>query len=75
MDYLVVIHRAEEGGFRAEVPSLPGCYAQGESVEDVLAEARDAIVSHVQALMEDGQPLPDESLIVSTVRVLEPLAP
>lgn len=39
----VIIHEAEEGGFWAEVPALPGCFTEGESREELLANLRDAI--------------------------------
>lgn len=58
MKYAVVVHEAEEGGFWAEVPALPGCFAQGESMEDVLADMQAAIQSHLEALELDGQPIP-----------------
>ncbi len=35
MKYKVIIHEAEEGGYWAEVPSLPGCFSQGETFEEV----------------------------------------
>jgi len=33
MEYTVILHPAEEGGYWAEVPALLGCFSQGESVE------------------------------------------
>ena len=39
----VLIHKAEEGGFWAEVPSLPGCVSQGETVEELRGNIREAI--------------------------------
>ena len=75
MEYVVVIHQAEEGGYWAEVPALGGCFAQGESVERLLEDVRGAISSHLEALREDGQALPDRSeIILATVRVPEPTA-
>ena len=38
-----IIHDAEEGGFWAEVPAVPGCVTQGESIEEVTANLREAI--------------------------------
>jgi predicted RNase H-like HicB family nuclease len=38
-----IIHPAEEGGFWAEVPALPGCFKQGETVEEIRANVREAI--------------------------------
>jgi predicted RNase H-like HicB family nuclease len=43
MTLKVLIHTAEEGGFWAEVPALPGCVTQGETEEEVRANVREAI--------------------------------
>lgn len=69
-DFVVVIHTAEEGGYWAEVPALEGCFAQGETVEDTLIDARGAIASHLEALRDDGQHAPSpHSVIIGTVTV------
>ena len=41
--YAVVIHEEPQGGYWAEVPALPGCYSQGESVEELIVNVREAI--------------------------------
>lgn len=43
MKVKVLVHEAEEGGFWGEVPSIPGCASQGESIEELLANLREAI--------------------------------
>jgi predicted RNase H-like HicB family nuclease len=43
MKIKAVVHEAEEGGFWAEVPAIPGCATQGETMEELLANLRDAI--------------------------------
>ena len=43
MKIKVVIHEAEEGGYWAEVPAIPGCATQGETVEELLKNVRDAV--------------------------------
>ena len=43
MKLKAIIHAAEEGGFWAEVPALPGCVTQGASLEEVTANLREAI--------------------------------
>ncbi len=69
-DFIVIIHAAEEGGCWAEVHALDGCYAQGETVGETLADARGAIVAHLDALREDGQSVPaPHSAIIGTVTV------
>lgn len=43
MKVKVVVHEAEEGGYWAEVPSIPGCATQGETFEELLANLYEAI--------------------------------
>ena len=44
-----IIHPAEEGGFWAEVPALPGCFSQGETIEEVRANIQEAIEGWLMA--------------------------
>jgi len=60
----VLIHKAEEGGFWAEVPALPGCVSQSETVEELRANVREAIEGWL--LAEDGELKPG-----TTDRVLD----
>ena len=43
MTLRALIHSAEEGGYWAEVPALPGCVSQGETVDEVRSNIREAI--------------------------------
>ncbi|MBD2451407.1 type II toxin-antitoxin system HicB family antitoxin [Nostoc sp. FACHB-152] len=43
MKIRAIIHPAEEGGYWAEVPALPGCITEGETMEEVIANLKDAI--------------------------------
>jgi predicted RNase H-like HicB family nuclease len=43
MKVKAIIHPAEEGGFWAEVPALPGCITEGDSMEEVMTNLKDAI--------------------------------
>jgi len=43
MKIKAVIHPAEEGGYWAEVPALPGCITEGETIDEVMANLKDAI--------------------------------
>ena len=43
MKIKVIVHQAEEGGYWAEVPALPGCATQGDSFEELLANLYEAI--------------------------------
>jgi predicted RNase H-like HicB family nuclease len=50
----VIIHPAEEGGYWASCPSLPGCYSQGETWEDTLANICEAIDLYVDDMTASG---------------------
>ncbi len=56
----VIIYPGESGFWVAECPSLPGCVSQGQSREEAIANAREAINGYVQVLEEDGLPVPEE---------------
>ncbi len=70
MDYTVLIHPAEEGGYWTEVPALPGCFSQGETIEEALANTREAIELHVSVLRDEGQEISeDEGLLIGRVTI------
>lgn len=70
MEYTILIHQAEEGGFWSEVPALPGCYSQGETIDETLHNTKEAIESYLMALKEDQIAAPiEESLFIGKVRV------
>ena len=52
MTIKAAIHKAEEGGFWAEVPALPGCVTQGETMEELRTNLEDAI----KIWLEAGEP-------------------
>ena len=49
----VVIHEAEEGGFWAEVPAIPGCATQGETFEELLANIYEAVEGCLSVEMDE----------------------
>ena len=49
MTIKAIIHEAEEGGFWAEVPALPGCMTQGETLEEVESNLREAVEAWLEA--------------------------
>jgi predicted RNase H-like HicB family nuclease len=44
MKIKIIVHEAEEGGYWAEVPAIPGCVSQGETLEELDDNIREAIV-------------------------------
>ncbi len=55
----IVIHKDRGSDYGVTVPDLPGCFSAGESIEDALANAREAIELHLEGLLDDGELLPD----------------
>jgi predicted RNase H-like HicB family nuclease len=55
MKLKAIIHEAEEGGYWAEVPSLPGCVTQGETMDELHANLREAIEGWLAAGDPDGK--------------------
>jgi predicted RNase H-like HicB family nuclease len=53
--YSVVIHEDSEGGYWAEVPALPGCYSQGETLPELMDNVREAIAGVVEVMREQGR--------------------
>jgi predicted RNase H-like HicB family nuclease len=49
----VIVHKAKEGGFWAEVPSIPGCATQGETMEEIEINVREAIEGCLSADVEE----------------------
>mgnify|MGYP000992453739 CR=1 FL=1 len=56
----VVIYPGEDGYYVAELPSLPGCISQGESMEAAPANIIEAIELYIAALREDNLAVPEE---------------
>ena len=70
LEYSVVIHEAEEGGYWLEVPALEGCLTQGETLEEVMVNAKEAIALYLEGLAEIGREFPaDENVLVRRVEV------
>jgi predicted RNase H-like HicB family nuclease len=55
MKLRVLIHEAEEGGYWAEVPALRGCYSEGETWEETLANVREAVTGWLEVASSRAQ--------------------
>jgi predicted RNase H-like HicB family nuclease len=54
MKLKVHIHKAEEGGYWAEVPAIPGCATQGDTVEELLTNIYEAVEGCLSIDMEES---------------------
>jgi predicted RNase H-like HicB family nuclease len=69
MQYTVLIHKAEEGGYWVEVPALGACYSHGKTEDEALANVKDAIKTHIEGLKAEGRDIPTEEDVVGTIKV------
>ncbi len=53
MKLKVIVHEAEEGGYWAEVPSIPGCATQGETFDELLSNLYEAVEGCLSIDMEE----------------------
>ena len=72
MQYLtlpIIVERDEDGYF-VTCPALQGCYSQGETYEEAVANIKDAIRLHVEDRLADGEEIPQPvSVSLSTVEI------
>jgi antitoxin HicB len=75
LKYTVILIPEEEGGYSVEVPALPGCYTQGETKEEAISMAKEAIELYLESCQAHNELIPQELGIESlTVTVREPVA-
>ena len=68
LNYRVLLRKEPEGGFTVVVPSLPGCITYGETLEEALAMAREAIELYLDSLIAEGEEIPtDETTLEYTL--------
>jgi antitoxin HicB len=58
--YTVLFEPAEEGGYVATCPALPGLVTEGDTLEEARAMVRDAIRGYLESLAKDGLPAPED---------------
>lgn len=62
-EFTVLFEPAEEGGYVATCPSLPGLVTEGDTLEEARTMARDAIRAYLESLQKDGLPIPPDKRI------------
>ena len=67
--YTIELHPAEEGGYVVTVPALPGCHTQGDTYDEALTHAEEAIQGFIEFLQKTGRPVPVENEHPSKLRL------
>ena len=67
MKLKVVVHEAEEGGYWAEVPAIPGCATQGETFEELLSNIYEAVEGCLSVVLSLIKPSANDRVLESAV--------
>jgi predicted RNase H-like HicB family nuclease len=67
MKLRVLVHPAEEGGFWAEIPALPGCVSEGDTFEETLANIQEAAEGWLAVAAE--QPLAEDQVQIAEIEL------
>jgi len=67
--YTVILDREDDGSFHAFVPALKGCHTQGDTEDEALANAQEAIAAYLESMVAHGEPIPTEELLIRPVEV------
>jgi antitoxin HicB len=67
--FTIVLHQEQDGSYSVMVPTLPGCFSQGRTFEEAVANAKEAIAVHVEGLLMDGEEVPEEGDLTLAVQV------
>ncbi|MCY3761153.1 MAG: type II toxin-antitoxin system HicB family antitoxin [Gemmatimonadetes bacterium] len=61
MRFPAVIHKDEESGYGVTVPDLPGCFSAGDTLEEAIESAHEAVACHIEGLLMDGEQIPEQA--------------
>jgi len=65
LTYAVVLLPEPEGEFTVEVPSLPGCFSRGKTINEALRNGEEAILCHLESFVERGEVVPQEGTTIT----------
>jgi len=61
MNYAIAIEHEKGSAYGVEVPDLPGCFSAGDTLDEALAGAQEAVAFHIEGLLDAGLPVPTPS--------------
>ena len=68
MRYPVVIHKDKSSDYGVTVPDLPGCFSAGDTMEDALTNAVEAIECHLEGLLLEGDEIPQAQPVEAHIK-------
>lgn len=67
--YTIILEHEVEGGYHTFCPTLRGCHTQGDTLEEALDNAREAIEAYLESLKAHGEAIPTEDIVIKPVEV------
>jgi len=71
LSYKILLRKEPEGGYTAIVPSLPGCITYGDTIEEAIKMAKEAIELYIESLKEHGEEIPTDKETLEYTLTLE----
>ncbi|MEA3475137.1 MAG: type II toxin-antitoxin system HicB family antitoxin [Candidatus Cloacimonadota bacterium] len=60
LNYRILFRKEPEGGYTVIVPSLPGCVTYGDTIDEAIKMAKEAILLYIESLKVHGEEIPTE---------------
>ncbi len=70
MRYTAIFETQPDGGYHASCPALPGCHSEGDTLDESIANIREAIAVYLESLQAHGEPLPIEDILIKPLDVV-----
>ena len=69
MQYTAIFEAQPGGGYHASCPALPGCHSEGDTLDDSIANIREAFAVYLESLQAHGEALPIEDILIKPLEV------
>lgn len=70
MKFNIVLEKAEEGGYNVTIPALDGCFTEGETEQEALINAKEAIICYLEGLQKVNEVLSGPELKIKELEVI-----
>ena len=71
MYYPIAIHQDRDTSYGVTVPDVPGCFSYGDTVEEAISNAKEAVVGHIETLLELGEPVDFKASAIEVLKAQE----
>lgn len=67
--YTIILDHQPDGGFHVYCPALTGCHSQGDTLDEAVANIREAIEAYLESLEAHGELIPQEDLLIKPIEI------